>query len=63
LVTPSLFISQFQAEACRCSYRVALSYRLVEFTLSRLLMLEPIWVTATLKQQKYIQSWVNVAAC
>jgi len=42
---------------------VALSYHLIEYTLPRLLMLEPIWVTATLKQQKFIQSWVNVAAC
>jgi hypothetical protein len=36
----------FQAKPRRCSYRVALSYRLIEFTLSRLLMLEPICLTA-----------------
>ena len=36
----------FQAKPRCCSYRVALSYRLIEFTLSRLLMLEPICLTA-----------------
>ena len=35
----------FQAKPRRCSYRVALSYRLIECTLSRLLMLEPICLT------------------
>ena len=35
----------FQAKPRRCSYRVALSYRLIESTLPRLLMLEPICLT------------------
>ena len=35
----------FQAKPRRCSYRVALSNRLIEFTLPRLLMLEPICLT------------------
>ena len=35
----------FQAKPRRCSYRVALSYCLVESTLPRLMMLEPICLT------------------
>ena len=37
---------QLQAKPRRCSYRVALSYRLIKYTLSRLLMLEPICLTS-----------------
>ena len=36
----------FQAKPRRCSYKVALSYRLIESKLPRLLMLEPICLTA-----------------
>ena len=38
--------SNFQAKPRRCSYRVALSYRFIKCTLLRLLMLEPICLTA-----------------
>jgi hypothetical protein len=40
-----------QAQPRRCSYRVALSYRLIKCTLFRLLMLEPICLTAPRRQK------------